>query len=123
MIDYVELTPEQEEQKRAIYNSLSERRKRFIDRIGYDKWNPFQEPKDPRKVKRDVTRRTVKQLFDEFLMETNTEEESNAFKQGVLEICRGLVNRDEKIKGMYSFCIWYCELLKKEGKSLDDDEF
>ncbi len=85
MIDYVELTPEQEEQKRAIYNSLSERRKRFIDRIGYDKWNPFQEPKDPRKVKRDVTRRTVKQLFDEFLMETNTAEESNAFKQGVLE--------------------------------------
>ena len=38
---------EQEKQKRAIYESLSPRRKKFIDRIGYEKWDPFQEPKDP----------------------------------------------------------------------------
>ncbi|MDQ7032742.1 MAG: hypothetical protein Q9M37_08550 [Desulfonauticus sp.] len=117
------LTPEQEEQKRAIYNSLSPRRKKFIDRIGYARWNPFQEPKDPRKIKRDVTQRTSNQLFKEFIFEAQAEEKSNAFKQGVLEMCRGLVNRDEKIKGMFAFAIWYNELLKKEGKNLEDDEF
>lgn len=123
MSEKLVLNSEQEQQKRAIYESLSPRRKRFIDRIGYDKWDPFQEPNDPRKEKTDVTKRTSGQLFKEFISEMNAGEKSNAFKQGVLEMCKGLVNRDDKVKGMYFFAVWYHRLLEKEGHSIDEDEF
>jgi hypothetical protein len=81
------LVEEQEKQKRAIYESLSPRRKKFIDRIGYEKWDPFQEPKDPRKVKTDATNRTTKQLVRDFLSEFHPEDYSNAYGQGVRRGC------------------------------------
>jgi len=30
-------------------------------------------------------------------------------------MCFGIINDDEKIKGMFEFAIWYEALLKKEG--------
>ena len=107
---------EQEKQKRAIYESLSPRRKKFIDRIGYEKWDPFQEPKDPRKVKTDTTNRTTKQLVRDILSEFHPEDYSNAYGQGVLEICLGIVNGDDRYRGMYEFSLWYHGLLKRENK-------
>ncbi|MBT8762333.1 hypothetical protein KFV02_00100 [Desulfohalobiaceae bacterium Ax17] len=110
------LLDEQERQKRAIYDSLSPRRKKFIDRIGYEKWDPFQEPNDPRKIKTDTTNRTTKQLVRDFLSECQPEDYSNAYGQGVLEICLGIVNGDDRYRAMYEFSLWYHELLKRENK-------
>ena len=39
-----ELTEEQEQLKREIYERMNPRRRKFIDRIGYDEWDPFQKP-------------------------------------------------------------------------------
>jgi len=106
---------EQEKLKRIIYESLSPRRKKFIERIGYENWDPFQEPKDPRKIKTDVSKKTAKQLFEEFLREMNFEQESSSFKQGVLELCRDIVNKEDRAKGVYYFILWYKQLLDKQG--------
>ena len=35
---------EVERRKKAIFETLSKRGKKYIERIGYDKWDPFQEP-------------------------------------------------------------------------------
>jgi hypothetical protein len=33
----------------------------------------------------------------------------------VLEFCVGLVNEDDRFRGMYEFSLWYNQLLKREG--------
>jgi len=111
-----EISPEEEEKrKKAIFESMSPRRQKHIIKKGYEKWDPFQEPKDPIDIRKDKTRRTTQELFRLFLQSKSKEEYSNAYGSGVLEICLGIVNDDEKYKGMVEFSIWYNELLKKEG--------
>ena len=46
-----ELTEEQEQLKREIYERMNPRRRKFIDRIGYDEWDPFQKPNDPMDIR------------------------------------------------------------------------
>ena len=36
---------EREALKKAIYEQLSPRRRKYIDRVGYEAWDPFQDPK------------------------------------------------------------------------------
>lgn len=106
----------QVEQKKAMYESMSPRRKKFIERIGYEKWDPFQEPKNPIDIRTDTTKRTTKQLMRKFLHECPPDEYSNAYGRGVLEMCLGIINGDDKCKAMYEFSIWYKELLEREEK-------
>ncbi|MFV0423136.1 hypothetical protein [Oleidesulfovibrio sp.] len=110
-----ELTPEQEEQKRFIYEKMSPRRRKFIDRIGYAKWDPFQKPNDPLDIRQDITKRTTQQLIREFLQTRNHSDYTNEYGKGALECALGIINRDEKYRGIFDFCIWYHELLEKEG--------
>jgi hypothetical protein len=105
-----------DELKRAIYDRLSPRRKKFIERIGFDKWDPFQKPKDPIEWRTDVTNRTAQQLASKFLQEGTEQEPSSAYSRGVTEFCVGLVNNDERVRGVYEFCVWYEKLLEREGK-------
>ncbi len=108
------------DRKRGIYESLGKRGKKYVDAIGYDAWDPFQEPKDPLDIRTDVTQRTARQLVRRFLREHAPDGAGNAYGQGVLECALGLVNKDEKFRGMFEFCIWYEQLLRREGH--DDDE-
>lgn len=107
--------------KRGIYEAMSARGKKYVDRIGYDKWDPFQEPKEPLDIRTDATRRTTRQLVHRFLRERAPDGAGNAYGQGVLECALGLVNRDEKIRGAFEFCIWYERLLRREGHGTDDE--
>ena len=52
------LNEEQEQLKREIYERMNPRRRKFVDRIGYDNWDPFQKPNDPLDVRLDVTKRS-----------------------------------------------------------------
>ena len=54
-----ELTEEQEQLKREIYERMNPRRRKFIDRIGYDEWDPFQKPNDPMDIRVDPSIRGV----------------------------------------------------------------
>lgn len=109
-----ELSPEEEEQKRIIYEKMNPRRRKYVDRIGYEKWDPFQKPNDPMELRMDITKRTTQQLVREFL-QTYKGQYSNDYGRGVLETAVGLINRDEKVRGVFDFCVWYYNLLIEEG--------
>lgn len=108
-------SPDEEDRKRAIFDQMSPRRQRHILKKGYDAWDPFQEPKDPIDIRKDKTHRTTQMLVREFLQAKTQEGYSNAYGQGVLEICLGIINGDERSRGMFEFSVWYQALLKKEA--------
>jgi hypothetical protein len=111
------LSPE-EEKKRAIFDSMSERSQKRILKKGYESWNPFEEPKDPIDIRKDVTKRTSQTLIREFLQSRDMQSYSNQYGRGVVEICLGLINNDDRFLGMFEFSCWYKELLDKEGVQL-----
>lgn len=102
--------------KKAIFDSMGKRGQRQImEKIGYDRWDPIQTPKDPIDIRGDKTRRTTQQLIREFLQQTSHDDYSNTFAQGAFDMALGIVNNDERVRGMYEFSVWYQKLLKKEG--------
>jgi len=106
---------EVEDRKKAVFNSMSPRRQKHILKKGYDKWDPFEEPKDPIDIRKDKTKRTTQMLVREFLQSRDAEGYSNAYGRGVLEMALGIVNDDDRFIGMYEFVRWHRKLLKKEG--------
>lgn len=102
--------------KKAIFDSMSPRRQKHIMKMGYEKWDPFEEPKDPIDIRRDKTNRTTQQLVREFLQNCGHDKYSNAYSRGVLEMALGIVNDDDRFIGMYEFASWYQEQLKKVRK-------
>ena len=106
---------ESEGRKKAVFDSMSARRQKHILKRGYDKWDPFQEPKDPIDIRKDKTKRTTQMLVREFLQSRDSESYSNAYGRGVLEMALGIINEDDRFVGMYEFVRWHQELLKKEG--------
>jgi len=111
-----EFSPEEaEKRKRAIFESMSDRRQKHILKKGYDQWDPFEEPKDPIDIRKDKTKRTTQMLVREFLQSRSSENYSNAYGRGVLDMALGIVNNDDYFKGMFEFVCWYRELLEKEG--------
>ncbi len=104
-----------EERKKMIFDSMAKKRQNHILKKGYDKWDPFEEPKDPIDIRKDKTKRTSQVLIREFLQSRTSEEYSNEYGIGALEICLGIINTEEKFKGVYDFAIWYNKLLKREG--------
>lgn len=106
---------EREALKRAIYEKISPRRKKFIDKIGYDNWEPFPVPHDPLDIRRDPTQRTTQQLVHEFLRTRLRDESQSDFAKGAWELCMGVMSGSERHRGMYEFCVWYHDLLAREG--------
>jgi hypothetical protein len=109
------LSKENQAKKQAIFDMMSARNQKAILKRGYDKWDPFQEPKDPIDIRKDKSKRTTQMLVREFLQSRSEEEYSPAYGRGVLEICLGIVNDEDRFRGMYEFSCWYRELLKREG--------
>lgn len=113
------LTPEEEAQKRVIYDSIPPRRRKFIDKLGYENWNPFQKPFDPIDIRIDTSKRTSQQLMRDFMKELPSQTPSGTdYSQGAWEMCVGVVNNSERFRGMFDFVLWYAKLLEKEH-SLD----
>jgi len=109
-------TPEHESQKQAIYDRMSPRRRKFVDRIGYDKWDPFQEPKDPIEIRRDPTQRTAQGLATEFLRSRPEHQGYDTpYAAAVQEAAIGVIRGDDQVRAVYEFYTWYLHLLEKEG--------
>ncbi len=103
------------ERKKAIFDAMGKRGQRQIEKRGYDKWDPFEEPKDPIDIRKDKTKRTSQVLIREFLTTVDHDEYTNSFAEGAFEMCLGIINDDEKIRGMFEFAAWYSDLLAREG--------
>jgi hypothetical protein len=112
----IKLSPEEAAQrKQAVFDSMSPRRQQHILKKGYDRWDPFEEPKDPIDIRKDPSKRTTQMLVREFLQSRPGEAENHAYNRGVLEIALGIVNQEDRFRGMFEFACWYRDLLKKEG--------
>ena len=98
---------------------MGQRGQKQILKKGYENWDPFQIPKDPIDIRKDKTSRTSQVLIREFLSQAKHDEYTNSFAQGALEMCLGIINDDEKIRGMFEFSCWYKKLLLKEGHDKD----
>ena len=111
-----EFSPEEiARRKKAVFDSMSaRRRKHILEKIGYDNWDPFQEPKDPIDIRRDKTQRTTHMLVREFLDSRGNKACSQAYSRGVLEMALGLINNDERFLGMFEFAVWYQQLLHRQ---------
>ena len=110
------LTTEQEALKRQIYEKMRPARRKFVDRIGYENWDPFQEPNHPLDMRVDAGMRTTEQLLQAFLHSLDGEAMSQAYRQGAIDCVMGVITKDEKYRGVFDFCLWYYELLQKEGR-------
>jgi hypothetical protein len=104
------------DRKRAIFEAMSLRQQRRIEKIGFDKWDPFGEPKDPIDIRRDKTKRTAQMLVREFLQTHSDDKYSNEYGRGVLDLCLGIVNAEDRARGMFEFSLWYADLLRREGQ-------
>lgn len=102
-----ELSEDKASQKRQIYESLSGRARKYVDKIGYDTWDPFQQPNDPFDLRRFTTDRTARAMAMGFLQQRQDEHYSNNYARAVLDMCMGLVDKDERFTAMYEFCCWY----------------
>lgn len=106
------LTAEQQAFKRALYERMNPRRRKFIDKIGYDNWDPFQEPKQPLDLRRDRTSRTLQQLISDFMQASQGRGKDPAWQRGVAECALGIIKKDEKYQGIFEFCLWYAKQLE-----------
>lgn len=108
--------------KRAIFDNMSPRAQKRIRKLGFDKWDPFEAPKDPIDIRRDKSKRTSQMLVREFLQSLPLENYSNSFGRGVLEMAVGIINDDDRFIGMYEFALWHHKLLRKEGHVNESDD-
>lgn len=105
---------EEEEQKRLFYERMSPRRRRFVDRIGFANWDPFEAPKEPMDIRTDMSRRTAQELVREFLQSVSLDMRGGEYARGATDCALGIVARQEKYLGVLDFCVWYHELLQEE---------
>ena len=104
------------DKKQAIFDAMSPRRqKHILNKVGYEKWDPFEKPKDPIDIRRDKSRRTSQMLVREFLQSRPLEGYSNSYGRGALEMAIGIVNDDDRYIAMYEFALWHKNLLVEEG--------
>jgi hypothetical protein len=112
-----QLTPEEEAHKRAIYEKIAPRRRKFIDKLGYDNWDPFQKPFDPIDIRIDTSKRTSQDLMREFMKSLpEGDPVGTDYAQGVWTLCVDVVNGSERFRGMFDFVLWYANLLESEGR-------
>lgn len=104
------------DKKQAIFDTMSPRRqKHILNKVGYEKWSPFEKPKDPIDIRRDKSRRTSQMLVREFLQSRPLEGYSNSYGRGALDMAIGIVNDDDRYMAMYEFALWHKKLLAQEG--------
>lgn len=111
-------TPEQlEEQKRAMYEGLSPRRRRFVDRIGYENWDPYQAPFDPIDIRTDALGMTTHDLLKRYSRTLPSAPDPD-YMQTLSEFMVLLVMNIEKVRPILEFSDWYNAQLKSRGISI-----
>lgn len=98
---------EYEMRKKAIFDGMSKRGQERILRMGYDKWNPFQEPKDPRERIFSSASMNAHALLKEFFQNHAQGAVSEDMQRELFNLCVGLLRGDERAAVVLEFCRWY----------------
>jgi hypothetical protein len=102
--------PDEEEKqarKRAIFEAMGKRGQQWILKVGYENWDPFQEPKDPRDAIRSSSALQAGMLIQEFYQAHSDDERVRAHHKDLLDLCRGLLKGDRRAQSMLEFCLWF----------------
>ncbi|HKI81094.1 MAG TPA: hypothetical protein VKA04_05565 [Pseudodesulfovibrio sp.] len=114
-VNYEEMPDhEVEARKKFMYEKMSPRRRKFVDRMGYENWDPFQAPFDPIDIRVEKTGLTQTQLTQLFIRESGKHLNQEYIDQ-INEFNVMLVMNFEKIRPIFDFCLWYAEHCKKHG--------
>ncbi|SMC21124.1 hypothetical protein SAMN02746041_01128 [Desulfacinum hydrothermale DSM 13146] len=100
---------EYERRKRAIFEQMSKRGQQRILRLGYEKWDPFQEPKDPREQIRSSSAIRAGMILAQFYEEQKEDERFRQHHKDLMDLCRGILRRDTRARAIVAFCRWYEE--------------
>ncbi|MHC1743003.1 MAG: hypothetical protein AB9873_08230 [Syntrophobacteraceae bacterium] len=103
-----------ESRKRAVFDGMSKKGQERILRRGYENWDPFQEPKDPRE--RIFSNASVQATawLKEFYLSSEQNAESVAVHKELFELGMGLIKEETRARAIFSFCVWLAEN-KKTG--------
>ena len=110
------MTDDQEEhdmRKKAIFDGMSKRGRERILRIGYENWDPFQEPKDPRERIYGSASLKAGALVKEFFQLHHVSQESPALFKELFELCKGLLQSESRAQTILEFCNWYQQKIDK----------
>ncbi len=103
--------------KRGIFDAMSpKRQQKILKKVGYENWDPFQEPKYPIDLREQTTEQKAMALSREFIEGCGIERYSDEYIKAVREISRGLLEDEERYRAMFEFCSWYRDK-KREAKS------
>lgn len=106
---------EYERRKRAVFDGMSKKGQERILRRGYENWDPFLEPKDPReRIFSDASLQTTAWL-KEFYESSEQNAESVAVHKELFELGRGLIKGETRAKALFRFCRWLSENRKIES--------
>lgn len=97
---------EYERRKRAIFESMSKRGQQRILKLGYENWDPFQEPKDPRERIFASSAQRALMLLQEFYETSDMREVAMTHHRELFDIVRGFLDGDPRAKVIVSLCWW-----------------
>lgn len=116
MVDLKDIDREEyERRKRAIFESMSKRGQERILKRGYENWDPFVEPKDPReRLISDPARRAMALLVN-FYETSEIGELARAYHRDLFDLASGLLRGEAKARVIFGFCKWYEKTLSQEN--------
>lgn len=100
---------EYEMRKKAIFDTMSKRGQERILRRGYENWDPFEEPKDPRERIFGASSAEANAILREFYHSSGDRQESVVLHKELFELCKGLLQGELRAKAILEFCTWYKE--------------
>ncbi|MBP8646000.1 MAG: hypothetical protein KBH99_07765 [Syntrophobacteraceae bacterium] len=97
---------EVERRKRAIFDAMSRRGQERILRMGYENWDPFQEPKDPRERIFSGISLRASSLVKEFTAVHGGGDLSVEHTRDLFDFCRALLQGEPRARLLADFCVW-----------------
>jgi hypothetical protein len=104
---------EHDRKKKAIFDGMSPRGQKWVLKTGYENWDPFQEPKDPRERIFGGASARAHELVNEFYAASGSKEESVSMHKELFDLCRGLLQGEARAKTIFAFCGWYLKKTKE----------
>lgn len=98
---------EYERRKQAIFESMSKRGKQRILKMGYENWDPFLEPKDPRERLASGPTQEALELLKRFYETDDLGELARSHHRELFSIANGLIRGEAQSRVILAFCCWY----------------
>ncbi len=97
---------EYERKKRAIFEAMSKRGQARILKMGYDNWDPFQEPKDPRERIFAPSAQRATSMLHEFYTISPQREVAQSYHRELFDLLLRYLNGDVHARLIVTFCAW-----------------